>query len=250
MAIIKTPDQIQALREGGHLLAKAMDVLVAAVRPGITTDELDALFVRTVAAWGTESSFFGYHGYPKAICTSINDEVVHGVPASRVLKEGDIIGLDIGIRYKGFCTDMARTVGVGNISAEAQALIDVTRESLDLAIPTLRLGNTIGDIGATVQQYVEGKGYSIVRVLVGHGVGESVHEEPQVPNYGKRGKGKKLEVGMVLAVEPMVNIGEAHVDFDQDDGWTVRTSDGSLSAHFEDTIAILETGPEILTRNV
>lgn len=248
MAIIKTTRQIADLREGGHILARAMDVVLARVVPGVTTNELDAAFVEYVRSQNAEPSFLGYHGYPKSICASINNEVVHGIPSDRVLREGDIIGVDIGIRYKGLCTDMARTVGVGSISTEAQRLIDVTRESLERAIPLLRSGNTIGDIGYTVQSYVEDHGYSIVRVLVGHGVGEGVHEEPQVPNYGKKGKGLRIETGMVLAIEPMVNVGTARVDFDEDDGWTVRTHDGELSAHFEDTIAVLADGPEVLTR--
>lgn len=248
MAIIKTKAEIAALREGGHILAEAMRMLCDAARPGVTTNELDRMFSEFITSRGATASFLGYHGYPKSICASINDEVVHGIPSDRALKEGDIIGIDIGIRYKKFCTDMARTVAVGKISTQAQQLIDVTRNALDEAIPVLRAGNTIGDIGATVQGVAEAEGFSIVRVLVGHGVGESVHEEPQVPNYGKRGKGRILEVGMVLAVEPMVNIGGPKVEFDEDDGWTVRTADGSLSAHFEDTIAILEDGPEVLTR--
>ncbi|MCW1930393.1 MAG: type I methionyl aminopeptidase [Candidatus Kerfeldbacteria bacterium] len=248
MAIIKTKAEIAILREGGHILAEAMQHLSTAVRPGVTTNDLDKMFVEFITARGATASFLGYHGYAKSICTSINEEVVHGIPSDRMLQEGDIIGVDIGIRYKKFCTDMARTFAVGKISMPAQHLIDVTRNSLDEAIPVLRAGNTIGDIGATIQQCVEAEKCSIVRVLVGHGVGQSVHEEPQVPNYGKRGKGRVLEVGMVLAVEPMVNIGSSKVEFDEDDGWTVRTADRSLSAHFEDTIAILEDGPEILTR--
>lgn len=248
MAIIKTKQQIDILREGGHILSQAMDLLLASVRPGITTNALDALFVEYIKTRGAEPSFLGYHGYPKSICVSVNNEVVHGIPGARILNEGDIVSVDIGVRYKGLCTDMARTVPIGAVSLDPVRLIDVTRESLDLAIPVLRAGNTIGDIGATVQTYVESQKYSVVRVLVGHGVGESVHEDPQVPNYGKRGKGQVLEVGMVLAIEPMVNIGSAKVYFDQEDGWTVRTTDGSLSAHFEDTIAIGEDGPEVLTR--
>ncbi|MBI2411462.1 MAG: type I methionyl aminopeptidase [Candidatus Kerfeldbacteria bacterium] len=247
MALIKTPKQIQALREGGKILANAMAVLIDAVRPGMTTNDLDALFVKTIQQHGAESSFLGYRGYPKSICTSINDEVVHAIPGKRVIAEGDILSLDCGVRFKGFCTDMARTIPVGIITAEAQKLIRITEESLRLGVQELVPDNTIGDIGAAIQTYVEAENFSVVRVLVGHGVGEDVHEEPQVPNYGQPHTGPRLAAGMVLAIEPMVNIGSARVVF-EDDGWTVRTFDGTLSAHFEDTIVITERGPEILTQ--
>lgn len=247
MSVIKTHQEIQRMREGGAILADALYALIDMARPGITTNELDAFFAECIAMRGAEASFFGYHGYPKSICTSVNDEVVHAIPNDRALEEGDIIGLDCGVRYNGFCTDMARTIGIGTILPEAQKLIEVTTESLRRAIPMLRVGNHIGDIGYAIQSYVEPFGYSIVRVLVGHGVGESVHEDPQVPNYGKKGSGLRLQEGMVLAVEPMVNVGAADVEFDEDDGWTVRTADGSLSAHIEDTIAITANGPLVLT---
>lgn len=248
MGVIKTPKEVQALREGGVILAEAVEETLAAVRPGITTDELNRVFVAALTRHGgAEPSFLGYKGYTKSICTSVNNEVVHGIPGSRVLQEGDIIGVDCGVRYKGFCTDMARTVGVGAISEKAQQLIDVTRQSLEHALAVMKPGNTIGDIGAAVQHTVEKAGYSVVRALVGHGVGESVHEEPQVPNYGRAGSGLQLEAGMVLAVEPMVNEGHYDVVF-ENDGWTVSTNDGTLSAHFEDTIAIGAEGPEVLTR--
>lgn len=245
--MIKTDSEIQIMKAGGAILAQGMHALLPHVKPGITTDELDALFVKTISALGAESSFLGYRGYPKSICTSINDEVVHAIPSKRVLKEGDIIGLDCGVRYQGYCTDMARTVAVGKIDAQKQHLVDAARIALEKAIQVMKPGNRIGDIGATVQEYVEAQGFSIVRVLVGHGVGTHVHEEPSVPNYGRRGTGLVLEPGMVLAVEPMVNVGTADVEFDEKDGWTVRTADGALSAHFEDTIAITEGGAEVLT---
>ncbi len=247
MALIKSPERIQAGRESGAILARALDVLIAATRPGVTTDELDALFVKTIEACGAQPAFLGYKGYPKSICTSINDQVVHAIPGSTVLKEGDIIGLDCGVIYKGFYTDMARTVGVGHIMPEAQQLIDVTARALDRGIEQMIPGKHIGDISHAVQQTVTPYGYGIVRVLVGHGVGDAVHEEPNVPNYGQPGRGMELKVGMVLAVEPMINIGKDAVVFG-DDGWTVSTADGTLSAHFEDTIAIGVDGPEILTR--
>ncbi len=236
------------MREGGALLAEALYALIAITRPGMTTNELDTFFADYIHRRGAKASFLGYHGYPKSICTSINNEVVHAIPSDRVLQEGDIIGLDCGVRYHGLCTDMARTIGIGKITPEAQRLIDATDESLQRAIPLIRVGNHIGDIGHAIQSFVEPLGYSVVRVLVGHGVGESVHEDPQVPNYGKKGTGVRLEAGMVLAVEPMVNCGGPEVEFDEQDGWTVRTADGSLSAHVEDTIAITTDGPVVLTR--
>lgn len=246
MGVIKTKKEIEALTESGNILARAMEQVLSRVTPGVTTDELDQLFTTIIKGLGAEPSFFGYQGYPKSICTSVNDEVVHAIPGKRKLKQGDIIGVDCGVRYKGYCTDMARTVAVGTISDEATRLIDVTRESLRLGIEQLHPGHTIGDIGAAIQKYVEKHHYSVVRVLVGHGVGEDVHEEPQVPNYGRAGTGLQLEVGMVLALEPMVNIGEPEVVFEED-GWTVRTADGTLSAHFEDTILITDAGPKLLT---
>lgn len=247
MALIKTEAEIQIMKEGGAILAAGMKALLPRVEPGITTEELDQLFVKTIRAHGAESSFLGYRGYPKAICTSVNDEVVHAIPGKRILKEGDIIGLDCGVRYKGYCTDMARTVGVGTIDSEAQRLIDVTRTALERAIDVMRPENRIGDIGHAVQSWVEKHGYTVVRVLVGHGVGTDVHEQPAVPNYGKQGTGMRLAPGMMLAVEPMVNKGTADVLFDEDDGWTVRTADGALTAHFEDTILITDARPLVLT---
>jgi methionyl aminopeptidase len=247
MGLIKTPGEITCMREGGAILADALFQLIDAAKPGITTNDLDLLFAEYIAQRGATASFLDYHGYPKSICTSVNDEVVHAIPSDRVLEEGDIIGIDCGVRYNGYCTDMARTIGIGRITAEAQQLIDVTRASLEKAIPVLRAGNQIGDIGHTIQSYVQPYGYGIVRVLVGHGVGESVHEDPQVPNYGRAHTGLQLKVGMVLAVEPMLNLGGAEVEFDEQDGWTVRTADGSLSAHSEDTIAITADGPVVLT---
>lgn len=247
MSVIKTPEEISFLRESSAILAKGVEVTLAAVKPGVTTDDLNTLFDTTIRSLGAEPSFLGYHGYPKSICTSINEEVVHAIPGSRILREGDIIGVDCGVRFSGYCSDMARTVAVGKISPQAQQLIEVTKNSLELAKKVLFPGNTIGDIGASVQEYVEAHGYSVVRVLVGHGVGKHVHEEPSIPNFGKRGTGIRLEAGMVLAIEPMVNIGKPQVDFDEIDGWTVRTKDHSLSAHFEDTILITPSGPDVLT---
>jgi methionyl aminopeptidase len=226
-----------------------LQAVIDRVEPGVTTEQLDQVFVQFLKSVDAESSFLGYHHYPKTICTSINNEVVHGIPRSdRVLQEGDIIGVDCGVRYKGYCTDMARTVPVGSITPELQRLLTVTEEAMRLGIAQLHPGRRIGDVGCAVQQHAEAAGFSVVRALVGHGVGHDVHEPPEVPNFGTAGTGLKLEAGMVLAVEPMVNIGRPDVTFDKADGWTVRTADGRWSAHFENTIAVLETGPEVLTR--
>lgn len=248
MGIIKTAEQIDAARESGRILATAVYATLEQVKPGVTTDELDAFFAGVIKEHNAEASFLGYKGYPKSICTSVNDEVVHAIPGPRVLEEGDIIGVDCGVRYKGMCTDMARTVAVGQVSEQLTQLMSVTQKALASGIEQLQPGNTLGDVGAAIEKHANDAGYGIVRVLVGHGVGEDVHEEPQVPNYGNAGSGRKIEPGMILAVEPMFNLGTEEVEFDDEDGWTVRTADGKLSAHFEDTIAILESGPEVLTR--
>ncbi len=250
MSLIKTPKELDIMRESGRILAHGVSTVLNAVAPGVSTNELDALFLETITKDSGEPSFFGYRGYPKNICTSINEEVVHAIPTNRTLKEGDIIGIDCGVRFQNFCTDMARTVPVGKISEDVKKLIEVTEESLRLAIEQLVPGNTIGDIGATVEEYAHQFGYGIVRSLVGHGVGQDVHEEPAVPNYGTRGTGMILKEGMVLAIEPMFNVGGDEVVFDEEDGWTVRTADDTLSAHFEDTIAITADGPEILTNMI
>lgn len=251
MGVIKTPEQVAAVQESGAILARAVAQTLDAVKPGITTAELDALFERVVRDAGATPSFLGYKGYPKSICTSVNDEVVHAIPSEeRTLQEGDIVGIDCGVRYKGMCTDMARTVPVGKITSELERLISVTRKSLRAGIEQLHPGNTLGDVGHAIQQYADDAGYGIVRVLVGHGVGEDVHEEPQVPNYGSPNTGLRIEEGMVLAIEPMFNLGRAEVSFDEEDGWTVRTADGSISAHFEDTIVVTADGPEVVTQLV
>lgn len=248
MSKIKTPEQIAIMREAGHKLARALHATLEQVQPGVTTNQLDAFFVERIREEGAEPLFLGYNGFPKTICASVNNEVVHGIPADRVLEEGDIVGIDTGLRWKGWCADMARTVAVGTIDTSVQHLLDVTEEAKSIGIEQMRAGNTVGDVGAAVQQYVEENGFHVVRALVGHGIGQEMHEAPQLPNYGKPGRGEKLEVGMVLAIEPMVNVGTPEVEFDEKDGWTVRTLDATLSAHFEDTVAITENGPEVLTR--
>lgn len=247
MSKTKTAQQIELMREAGHKLARALHATLEQVQPGVTTNQLDAFFAERIREEGAEPLFLGYNGFPKTICASVNNEVVHGIPSDRVLKDGDIVGIDTGLRWRGWCADMARTVAVGSVDASIQHLLDVTQEAKRLGIEQMHAGNTVGDVGAAVQEYIEENGFHVVRALVGHGIGEEMHESPQLPNYGKRGRGEKLAVGMVLAIEPMVNVGTAEVEFDEEDGWTVRTLDGTLSAHFEDTVAITENGPEILT---
>ena len=255
MSLIKTPDEIEILREGGHKLAFVLSRIVKEVRPGISTKKLDDIAEEGIRAAGGEPAFKGYKAfgaktaYPGTVCTSINEEVVHGIPSiERVLAEGDIIGLDIGMKYKGLYTDTAVTVPVGEIDAEAKELIDVTREALAVGIATIRIGRYVGDIGSAIEAYVNNEGnYGIVKDLVGHGVGHAVHEEPAVPNYASGGNGQKLKEGMVLALEPMITLGTWKVDIKKDH-WTWVTRDGSRSAHFEHTVVVTKDGAEILTK--
>lgn len=235
------------MRQSGRIVAEALETLAEAAVAGTTLDALDAIAARIIERHGAVSSFLGYHGYPKVLCTSVNEVVVHGIPGPRVLQDGDIVGLDFGVSLKGFHADAARTVAVGKISPERQRLLDVTREALERATAAAVEGNRLGDIGAAVQTYVESEGYSIVEDFVGHGIGRQMHEEPQVPNYGLPGRGRRLKTGMVLALEPMVNIGTKHVKVLADD-WTVVTVDGKDSGHFENTVALTVHGPEVLTR--
>ncbi|RMH39320.1 MAG: type I methionyl aminopeptidase [Deltaproteobacteria bacterium] len=245
---LKSVNDIERMREANRVVAEVLDILEEAVRPGVTTWELDQIARREIERRGVISAFLGYHGYPAVLCTSPNDVVVHGIPRKDVvLEEGDIVGLDFGVFKHGFCGDSARTVPVGRISPEKQRLIDVTREALDLAIEQCRVGNRLGDIGATVQEHVEKHGFSVVRAFVGHGIGTEMHEPPAVPNYGERGKGKRLKRGLVIAVEPMVNAGTHEVEV-LDDDWTAVTKDHSMSAHFEHSIAITDDGPIVLSR--
>lgn len=254
MVRLKTKEDIAGIRAAGRILAESLKAVAAEVKPGVFTYELDDLAYSLVTKAGGRPAFLNYRPtgadrpYPASLCTSVNDEVVHGIPGDRVLKEGDIIGLDLGVEYRGYFADGAITVPVGKVNFQAAELIRVTRESLDKAIEVAVAGNTVGDIGSVVQFYVEKAGYSVVRDLCGHGVGFAIHEDPQIPNFGKAGSGQKLEVGMVIAIEPMVNLDKPHVIFDDSDGYTCRTADHSLSAHFEHTVAITEAGPEILTK--
>ena len=235
------------MREAGRVVAETKAVLAEAIRPGITTGELDRTAAQHIARLGAEPSFKGYMGFPATICVSLNEEVVHGIPSRRrVIREGDIVSIDVGAVVGGFHGDSAFTVGVGEIPTETQRLIEATKESLRLGIEQARVGARIGDISAAVQGHAEGLGYGVVRQYVGHGIGRALHEEPQVSNYGPPGRGHLLRPGMTLAIEPMLNIGGWET-VQLDDGWTVVTADGSLSAHFEDTVAITENGAQVLT---
>ncbi len=234
------------MREAGRHAAEVLQMLVEAVRPGQNVLELDRIVRREYKRRGVTPTFLGYQGYPATVCVSINDQIVHGIPRNRELKEGDVVSIDLGATYRGFVGDTAVTVACGKVSPEAERLIKVTEEALRRGIAAAQPGASIGDIGYAIQSYVESQGMSVVREYVGHGVGRAMHEEPQVPNYGRPGTGKQLRPGMVIAIEPMVNLGDWRTRKDSD-GWTIWTADGSLSAHFEHTIAITEDGPEILT---
>lgn len=255
MIKLKTPKEIVRLRKGGVILARILDEISALVTPGVSTEELNDEALDRIERAGAEPVLLGYHPefgarpYPAAICTSINDVVVHGIPneKSRVLKEGDVIGLDLSIGYDGMIVDSARTVPVGSVDSKIQKLLTVTKEALMVGIKAAKAGGHIGDIGHAIESYVRPHKYGIVEELCGHGVGYAVHEEPMVQNVGRKGTGAKLEPGLVLAIEPMLTLGSHRVVFDKKDGYTVRTKDGSPSAHFEHTIVITEKGPEILT---
>ena len=247
MIYIKTPEEIEKMREGGEILAQILKKVAENVRPGTSTKYLDKLATKLIYQNNAKPSFKGYEGYPNALCISVNEEVVHGIPSSRILKEGDIIGLDLGIVYKGMYTDHAVTVPAGGVSKKAQKLINVTKEALEQGIKQVKVDGYIGDVSWAIQKFVEENGFSVVRDLIGHGVGKKVQEEPEIPNFGQAGQGAKLEKGMTLAIEPMVNIGDWKVKI-LSDGWTVVTADGSLSAHFEHTIVVVKNGAEVLTK--
>ncbi|MDD5040330.1 MAG: type I methionyl aminopeptidase [Patescibacteria group bacterium] len=245
---LKTSRDIAILREGGRILAEVVQFVAGKVKPGVTALLLDTAAEQMIVAAGGKPSFKGFHGYPATTCISVNETVVHGIPRDEVvMHEGDIVGIDIGLNYRGLYTDMAVTIPVGAVSRRTQRLITATRTALDIAIKQVRPGNTIGDIGSAVQAYVEKQGYGVVRSLVGHGVGYEVHEEPRIPNFGRAGEGPVLEPGAVLAIEPMVTMGGPEVLTEGDD-WTIVTADGSLAAHFEHTVVVTVDGCEILTR--
>src|SRR5437588_3335237 len=242
----RNADELAKMRRAGRVVAEMLERCSAAVRPGITTADLDQVAREVLDRRHARSNFLNYHGFPAVICTSPNDVIVHGIPGPYRLKEGDIISLDCGAIIEGYHGDAAVTVPVGQVSEDASRLMKVTEESLQAAIAEIRDGNRLSDIGHAVQTVAEGAGYSVVREYVGHGIGTAMHEEPQIPNYGPPGRGIKLRVGHVFAVEPMVNAGGPGTVL-MDDGWTVKTADGSLSAHFEHTIAVTDDGPEVLT---
>ncbi len=234
------------MREAGKIVAEVLQEMENSIKPGITTAMLDKIAEKLIRSHNAEPAFLGYHNFPASICTSINNEVVHGIPGLRRLAEGDIISIDVGVRLKGYHGDAAATFAVGEVAPQARRLIDVTRMSLQKAVEAIKAGNRLSDISHAVQAYVEKNSLSVVRNYVGHGIGEDMHEEPQVPNFGQPGRGPVLQEGIVLAIEPMVNAGSWEVKV-LDDQWTVVTADGSLSAHFEHTIALGNNGPEILT---
>ncbi|SFR64205.1 type I methionyl aminopeptidase [Anaeromicropila populeti] len=244
---IKTEKEIELMREAGKILAIVHDELEKFLRPGISTLDIDKKGEEIIRSYDCIPSFLNYNGYPASICVSVNDEVVHGIPvADRIIQEGDIVSLDAGVIYKGYHSDAARTHGVGEISQEAKHLMDVTKESFFQGIKYAKEGNHLHDISKAIQDYVEANGCSVVRDLVGHGIGTNLHEEPQIPNFKPKGRGMKLQAGMTLAIEPMVNAGEYDVWWLEDD-WTVVTKDSSLSAHYENTILITHGEPEILS---
>jgi methionyl aminopeptidase len=249
MAImIKTPQEIEKMRISGKALRQVHDAIAPHVIPGASTMDLEEIAVKKIAELGAVAAFKGYHGYPSALCTSVNNEVVHGMPnVKRVLAEGDILSIDCGVIIDGFYSDAAVTYAIGKVSPEVRRLLDVTLASLEQAIQQCKIGGRLGDISAAVQELCEAEGFGVVREFVGHGIGRAMHEDPQVPNFGDRGKGPRLKAGMVFAIEPMINAGgpEVHV---LKDGWTAVTNDGSYSAHFEHTVAITKDGPQVLTR--
>ena len=248
MIVLKTSRELAIMREAGRISAMALKVAGEAVEPGVSTWEIDRVARKYIESQGAVPSFLGYGGFPASACISVNNVVIHGIPSKRqIVKAGDIVSIDIGAMLEGFHGDNAYTFACGDISAEAQRLLDATRESLYEGIKQAKAGNGLGDIGSTVQRYVEARGYSVVRDFVGHGVGAKLHEDPSVPNYGTPGRGVRLLPGMTIAIEPMVNQGGYEVQV-QKDGWTTVTRDGKLSAHFEHTVAITPDGPVILTK--
>ncbi len=245
MIIRKTEDQIEKMAAAGRVHARCMQMITSKVRPGVTTAELDEAAEKFIRSQGGVPTFKGFRGFPGSICASPNSMVVHGIPGPYELEKGDILSVDIGVTLDGWVADGASTIPVGPIDETTQKLLDVTKESLDLAAAQMVPGNRVGDIGHAVQSHVEAAGFSIIRTLVGHGVGQDMHEEPQIPNYGSPGRGPEIEEGMVFAIEPMVNVGAPGVYMD-DDGWSVYSEDGSMAAHFEYTVAATADGPRIL----
>ncbi len=246
MIVCKSPAELERMKAANQVVADVLVALREAVAPGVTTGDLDALAESKIRAAGAEPAFKGYHGFPATICSSVNEEVIHGIPSGRELVEGDVISIDLGALLEGYYGDSAITVPVGRVTERAAELLRVTEESLHRAIAQVRVGGRISDLGHAVQAHVEQHGFSVVREFVGHGIGSKLHEEPQIPNYGTPGRGPRLAEGMVLAIEPMVNMGTAAVRV-LSDGWTAVTRDGQLSAHFEHTVAVTARGPLVLT---
>ncbi|MDD3598805.1 MAG: type I methionyl aminopeptidase [Firmicutes bacterium] len=246
MVILRTPAEIEQMRRAGSLVGQVLERLREHVAPGVSTRELDAIAENMICSRGGVPSFKGYRGYPASICASVNNEIIHGIPGDRMLVDGDIVSIDCGAMLGGYHGDAAMTFPVGDVSAEAEKLMTVTREALNAGIAMARPKMRLGDVGNAIQRYVEANGFSVVRDFVGHGIGRHMHEDPQIPNFGPAGMGMRLRTGMVLAIEPMVNAG-VHEVVVMDDGWTACTRDGSLSAHFEHTVAITDDGPEVLT---
>ncbi len=246
MIELKTPREIEIIRKNGRILAQTLKLLEERIQPGIKTDELDRLAEEFIRKQGGYPAFKGYREYPNSICVSIDEEIVHGIPGERIIQEGQIVSVDVGVLKDGYYADAACTYPVGEITDEAKKLIQVTRQALENAIGSVKAGKHLSDVSYVIQSFVERNGFSVVRDLVGHGIGKKMHEEPQIPNYGMPGEGVVLKTGMVLAIEPMVNAG-THEILTKDDKWTIVTSDGSLSAHFEHTVAVTENGARILT---
>lgn len=247
MIQLKNSQQISAMMDAGRITGEALLLAREHIREGVSTFEIDKIIREYIERCGAKPSFLGYGGFPASACISINDEVIHGIPSKkRILREGDIVKVDVGAFYKGFHGDSARTIPVGRVSEEAEKLIRVTRESFFAGVANMKVGNRIGDVGAAIQKCVENEGFSVVRRYIGHGIGRDLHEQPDVPNYGTAGRGTRLCAGMVLAIEPMVNVGGEQV-LEMPDGWTVKTQDGSLSAHYENTVALTSDGVVITT---
>ena len=248
MIQLKNSTQISAMIEAGRITGEALLVARESVRAGMSTKELDTIIRNHIEKCGAKPSFLGYHGFPGSACISINDEVIHGIPSEKkILREGDLVKVDVGAFYHGFHGDSARTIAVGKVSDEALKLIETTRNSFFCGVDALKIGNRIGDVGHAIQSCVEKEGFSVVRKYIGHGIGRDLHESPDVPNYGTAGRGTRLCAGMVIAIEPMVNVGTEEV-YELADGWTVKTADGKLSAHYENTVALTSEGPIVMTQ--
>ena len=246
---LRTEEEILKLKESAKILAKAFMSISGKIEPGVTTGEIDQIAESAIVSSGGRPAFKGYHGYPASICASIDQQVVHGIPGKRKFKNGEIVGIDIGVEFRGYFSDAAKTFTIGEVDAETQRLLKTTKQALYKGIKKCRVGNHLSDISNAIQICVEEKGFSVVQDLVGHGIGTQMHEEPQIPNYGTPGRGPKLKAGMVFAIEPMVNMGGYEVKF-LNDGWTVETADGSKSAHFEHTVVITEKEPDIITLGI